>query len=226
MPRPGADRPQPTGAARCGVPQCGCGKPGCRQGRGAGHTDTEWSRKDGIGPAGEGHRVRVSSLQAGSRQDRAQGFVRHGRYLPSSMAACRDYARFSGSGKRLAGADLRQSGEGRKVRGFAPETPPRGAAPWIPAKGGALGTLQLERLDGRGPCDAASVADRRSPVRHGSSVTWPPPVQPLQWMDCKGCCLCWGFRGQSPLAGPGQSPGLTSRQRRAARAPPVHETPA
>ncbi len=30
------------------------------------------------------------------------------------------------------------------VGGFAPETPPRGSAPWIPAKGGALGTLQLE----------------------------------------------------------------------------------
>ena len=45
---------------------------------------------------------------------------------------------------------------GEKVRGFAPETPPRGAAPWSPAKGGALGTLHLERLDGRGPVMATS----------------------------------------------------------------------
>ena len=40
--------------------------------------------------------------------------------------------------------------ERRKGRGFAPATPPEGAALWTPAKGGALGTLHLEWSDGRG----------------------------------------------------------------------------
>ncbi len=37
---------------------------------------------------------------------------------------------------------VRQSGE-RRTAGALPRTPPRGSAPWIPAKGGALGTLRL-----------------------------------------------------------------------------------
>ena len=48
----------------------------------------------------------------------------------------------------VSAAQGKGGGQWRRVRGFAPETPPRGAAPWIPAKGAALVTHHL-RVVGR-----------------------------------------------------------------------------
>ena len=71
----------------------------------------------------------------------------------------------------------------------APPWTRQGALPlWIPAKGGALGTLDLEWLDGTGVCPLPSNHSKR--------------------MDCKDAAFAGGPRGQSPLAGPGRSPGL------------------
>ena len=58
----------PSGAH---LPQRGGSEPGRGQRRGAGHADTEWSRNDRVGAAGECHRVRAVGGPAGGRQNRA-----------------------------------------------------------------------------------------------------------------------------------------------------------
>ncbi len=85
--------------------------------------------------------------------------------------------------------------EGGRVRGFAPETPPRGAAPWNPAKGGALGTLHLERLDGRGPY--AWLGFRTSFGNPTTHMVPSRPTSPNGWI-AKAMPLLGGGRGAKP----------------------------
>ena len=66
---------------------------------------------------------------------------------PKARHPCRRHLALSFARKRrsLGCMDARQGNRAKedRVKGFAPETPPRGSAPWNPAKGGALGTHHL-----------------------------------------------------------------------------------
>ena len=73
---------------------------------------------------------------------------------------------------------------GRRGRpGLRPWTPPRGSAPWIPAKGEPLELFTW--LDGGG--------------NGGREPAVPPPSS--QTDGLQRLRLCWGSRGQSPLVG-------------------------
>ena len=89
----------------------------------------------------------------------------------------------------------------RKGRGFAPGTAPESAALWTPAKGGALGTLHLDWLDGRGPSPAATFAAGRLPAAKVAAGDGPLPSNQSKRMDCKGTAFAGGPWGRRPLAG-------------------------
>ena len=93
-----------------------------------------------------------------------------------------------------------------KARGFAPEAH-QGALPLgSPPRAGSLEPFSWSGWTGGGHVMRLPAMPAVAGIA-GSRITWPPPVQPLQWMDCKGSAFAGG-RGQSPLAGPGQSPDL------------------
>ena len=102
--------------------------------------------------------------------------------------------------ERCEAPRVRAIGSGKQGQGLCPWNPTKGLCPLDPpAKGRALGTLSLERLDGRrGRSPRWVLPDRRSSVGQHPSRRPSPPVQPLQQMDSKGAALAGGPGAQPP----------------------------
>jgi hypothetical protein len=100
--------------------------------------------------------------------------------------------------------------------GALPRTPPRGAAPWIPAKGIALGTRPLfgVREGGlRRPGPLLSHRPIAGVIAAAQAGAVPPPSPQTKWMDSKGYAFSGGPGGKAPWRVSGQSPDLASRRR-------------
>ena len=98
--------------------------------------------------------------------------------------------------------------------GALPLEPHQGALPrWIPAKGGALGTLHLEWLDGRGDASAVPCVIGRSRSRTELAIRPPSrPTTPNGWI-AKATPLLGVHGGKAPWRVSGQSPDLASFSR-------------
>ncbi len=101
-------------------------------------------------------------------------------------------------------------GWGKRVKrsktGASPQTPPRGAAPWNPAKGGALGTLHWACGEGKGACGQGAGAGRRDGRHRHPAHTPPSPPhtpshgvqRPLPLVGVQGARPPGGVRGEAP----------------------------
>ena len=97
----------------------------------------------------------------------------------------------------------------KEGQGLCPGTPPRGSAPWIPAKGTALGTLHFGWMAG-GACTVRlgclRAGGRRLAGSRGARCRPPPPSNQNGWI-AKAPPLLGGPGGKAPLVGlQGQSP--------------------
>jgi len=89
--------------------------------------------------------------------------------------------------------------------GALPQTPPRGAAPWIPAKGEPLEPIHWSGSEGGGL--RWGLACRASPAR--KTPTQSTPLTPTPMNGFQRLRLWWGSRGQSPPGGVwGSAPAL------------------
>ncbi len=88
----------------------------------------------------------------------------------------------------------------RRQAGASPQTPPRGAAPWNPAKGGALGTLHWECGEGEGAGGRGEGAP--SSMLDGAPSPRPPAPSPSphsQSWSPEAAASGGGPGGQSPI---------------------------